>query len=230
MKYIPALLYFFLCLNAVRAQDASLQRRDSLRQKLEKDSARIFRKTLAKPYCRAENRNSFITKERVNLLGFMVGATFVEKHTFCVGYYFLGIDPKTIRKFTVDFRSKEILDLHYFNVSYVHVLLNKRFVQVNIPLEAGYGTYKLELKDNLNNPLGTTHGNFVPFNGGVQFIFKPIKWAGLSTTGGYRYVQQGDLEVSLRGWYYSIGIWLDARHLIRTGRYYLVKRKYTRQL
>jgi hypothetical protein len=230
MRYILALFCLIPCFTEVKAQDQAMIRRDSLKARLAFDSAYIFRTTMAKPYLRVENRNSFITSERVNLLGFMAGATFFEKHTFCLGYYFLGIDPRTIRRLSLRLRSKDFLDLHYFNFSYVHVLVNQRYLQINVPLEAGFGRYTLELKDSTDHPIGKTIGNFVPFNAGVQFIFKPIKWAGFSITGGYRYVQQRELELSLKGWYYSLGVWIDARHLYRTGKYYLRKRKYQKEI
>jgi hypothetical protein len=232
IKYFVSFLLCLLFMHTSFAQNGGDKKRleDSLKQKLQKDSARIFRTTIAKPYSRIENRNSFITSEKVNLLGFMLGATFYDKHTFAVGYYFLGRDPTTIRSLRDNLRDKELMELSYINFSYIHVLINKRFLQINIPFEVGLGKYRLKNKDTLNpEPIYLT-GDIVPFNAGVQFIFKPVRWAGLSTTGGYRYVRQGELDFSLRGWYYSVGVWLDMRHLIRMGRYYAKKRTYNKKI
>ena len=231
MRCISSLILLVCWVNISFAQADGLkkQKLDSLSQQLKKDSAHIFRCTLAKPYLRLENRYSFISREPVNLVGFLAGATFLEKHIICAGYY-------TLNRFTqksidlVDdsgIARREYLILNYFIFSYQYVLLNKRFLQINTPFEIGYGLYSTRTTDNLDNYLKKSNGNIVPISAGLQFIFKPVKWAGISCVGGYRHVvQEKNIDLHFKGFYYSFGLWIDARHVIRSVHYHFTKKKY----
>jgi hypothetical protein len=213
------------------AQNSQI-RRDSLRKQFEKDSAYIFRPTFAKPYLRIENRYSFINKRPVNLAGFLTGATLDEKHIVCAGYYTLNRrTQKAIELVDNNRITREYLSLNYFVLCYQYILINRRYVQVNLPLEVGYGLYKTKTTDAFNNFLRKSNGDIVPFNGGIHFIFKPITWVGISAVGGYRHVvQERNIQLDFKGFYYSFGIWVDARFLYRHSLFYLKKRTYKRQL
>ena len=230
-------LVLLLCLMQVGfSQDlvTNKSRLDSLKLKLEQDSIHIYRKTIAKPYLRVESRRSFISEQSIALIGFLAGATLYEKHIFCAGFY------------ASDRRSKESIDLidnnrfvnqylklNYYNFAYQYILFNMRYMQLNIPLELGYGNYRIRITDSLNRPIRFLSGDFVPLNAGLLCILKPVRWAGISLLGGYRYVRpenERQIELNFRGWYYSVGIWLDARQLLRNGRYYMNKRRYHREV
>ncbi|PBQ33330.1 hypothetical protein CNR22_16615 [Sphingobacteriaceae bacterium] len=209
------------------------QKIDSLTAELRKDSAFIFRPKYSKPYLRVENRYSFISKEPVNLAGFMAGITLVEKHILCAGYYTLNrLTQKSIELTDENnITRREYLILNYFITSYQYVLVNKRYLQVNAPVEIGYGLYSTRTTDNLDNYLKKSSGNIIPASAGLQFIFKPVKWAGVSCIGGYRHViQQKNIDLHFKGFYYSFGLWIDARHVIRHTKYYFKKREYRQSL
>lgn len=207
---------------------------DSLKLKLEKDSARIYRKTIAKPYLRVESRRSFISEQSIALLGFLAGVTLYEKHILCAGFY--ASDRRSKESFNLIDNNRfvnQYLKLNYYNFAYQYILLNMQYMQLNIPLEVGYGNYRIRITDSLNRPIRFLSGDFVPLNAGILCILKPVRWAGISLLGGYRYVRpenERQIELNFRGWYYSIGVWLDARQLLHNGRYYMNKRRYHREV
>lgn len=232
MRRLSVFAILLFTMHVCDAQSVKAQR-DSLRQKFINDSTHIFRPTFAKPYLRVENRYSFINKKPVNLAGFLAGVTLNEKHILCAGYYILN---RRIQKAIelVDHNNvvtREHLTLNYFVLCYQYVLVNRPYLQVNLPFEAGYGLYNSKTTDSFNNFLGRTHGSIIPFNGGIHFIFKPISWVGVSAVGGYRLVlQEKNIQLNFKGLYYSFGLWIDARFLYRHTLYYLKKREYKRNV
>jgi hypothetical protein len=208
-------------------------RLDSLKQQLRADSSRIFRYRPAKPYLRVENRYSFISQRPVNLVGFMAGATFLEKHILCAGYYILNrYNKESIEIIHANnVMTREYLSFNYFVFSYQYVLLSTRYLQINAPIELGYGLYSTKTTDPLGVFLGKSTGNLIPISGGFQFIVKPLRWVGFSTVGGYRHtIQERSANLDFTGFYYSFGLWVDARHVFRSTRYYLKKRQYSHQV
>jgi hypothetical protein len=227
MKILPYFLLLITCRSLFGQQLPAKQQHklDSLAAKLKKDSAFIYRRTIARPYLRLENRRAFIVSEKVNFLGFLAGANLHERHIVCAGYYFLDRKSRAL----IPLRdlsgagTSRFSKFGYFVLSYQYILLNLRYVQLNTPLEAGYGSYATD------NPTGiaiTNAGNFLPLCAGLQLILKPFKFAGVSASGGYRYVRHDLLSISFNGIYYSFGVWVDARYLFRGLRYHLVKQKY----
>ncbi len=226
-------IFLISCSASLCAQKNLKVKKDSLRNQLSKDSTFIFRPTFAKPYLRVENQNSFISREQVNLLGFLVGATFVEKHTFALGYYFLDTrEKKPISLITNSNGStNNYVDLNYYLLVYQYVLFNKRYVQLNVPIGLGYGLYDVSVRDSLDQYIGSEKGRILPFLTGVQLILKPVRWAGISGTGGYRFLSdKKNTDLSFKGWYYSFGLWVDARQVIRNVKYYFKKKNYKEEL
>ena len=67
--YITCVLLACIILNSkAQTDNRKKERADSLTLQLKADSTHIFRKTIAKPYLRVEDRSSFISKESINLL------------------------------------------------------------------------------------------------------------------------------------------------------------------
>src|SRR5690606_28286961 len=93
------------------------------------------------------------------------------------------------------------------------------------------GEYSVRITDNNNQLISSRSGFVWPINGGFQVILKPISWAGFSINGGYRFIaEKENIELSLRGWYYSFGLWVDGRHLLREVNYFNKKRIYRKTL
>jgi hypothetical protein len=232
MKFI-LLPCVYLLFNQTLALAQSTTVVDSLEKQLTKDSAYIFRPKPAKPYLRVENKSSFISKEPVNLAGFLAGATFYEKHVFCAGYYILNRRTQKAIELIDENKvtTREYLKLNYFVFSYQYVLINKKYLQINTPFELGYGLYKTRTTDIKDNFITESKGEIVPLSAGLQFIFKPIKWLGISCIGGYRLVlQERNTTLNFTGLFYSFGLWVDARYLYRNTLYFNKKRKYRKAL
>lgn len=202
--------------------------RDSLAQKLKEDSLHIFRKTSAKLFLKAEKRFSFISREGVSLYGLMLGATYHEHHTFFGGYFIL--DPRNPRPLTPEDLGDKIqhfVDMRYGVIGYQYVAHKSRYWQVTTPLALGFGHYHVERKTVNGDELSPSEGRIYPTSAGLQVIFKPVRWIGISASGGYRYIaQQQDTQLSLKGFYYAFGIWLDGRYLSRHLQYSQKKRHY----
>jgi hypothetical protein len=233
MKVNPYFVLLMCWCGFIAGQQVSREQQiDSLKAKLNKDSAWIYRKTIARPYLRLENRRSFIVDERVNFLGVQGGAVLYDRHIISAGYYFLDKRSKEAISSldNSDGAIRQFSKLSYYVFSYQYILFNKRFVQLNTPIEIGYGTYGGAFLDSAQTVSGNFDGTFVPAGAGLQLILKPVRWAGVSGSGGYRYVKQDAIRVRFNGWYYSFGVWIDARYLLREFRYYIQKRSYRRNV
>lgn len=215
------------------AQDNTerLRKLEALREGLRADSAHIFRYTPWKAYLKVENRRTFVNKESISLIGGMAGGIYRERHIFCGGYYFLNPgEDYSVRVLEDQVFTRQFLrQMEYFNFSYQYILFNRRYFQVNLPLELGYGRFHLDVEDAQLVRIRQIDGDIVPVGAGAQLILKPVRWAGFSFLGGYRYIredQERQLKLNFKGWFYTIGVWVDARHLYRMGRYYQKKRRY----
>lgn len=199
--------------------------------KLREDSLRIYRKTLAKPFLKLENRNSFISSEPVDFYGVLLGATFWERHTIAAGYYFLDKNSrKPIAFDRIGYSSQHVLRFHYFKFAYQFVLLNRKYVQINVPVEIGAGSFYAKTSDTLGLRPTRHHGGVViPYSGGTQFILKIRPWIGLSASGGYRHVQKKAELLNFNGFYYSYGVWVDARQVIRNYFYHRARKAYLKE-
>lgn len=235
MRFILTLILLASLVQSSYAQKdkARKEKIDSLSRQLRRDSAFIFRPKYSKPYFRVENRYSFISREPVNLAGFLAGITLAEKHIVCAGYYTLNrLTQKSIEVTDANnVTTRQYLVLNYFITSYQYVLLNKRFIQVNTPLEIGYGLYSTRTTDNFDNYLKKSSGRILPVSAGLQIIIKPVKWAGISCVGGYRHVvQEKNIDLNFKGFYYSFGLWIDARNVFRHTKYYFKKKRYREEV
>lgn len=232
MRFFPTLCLFFLLAGNLFSQSGAYRQRriDSLTFKLKKDSAYTFRFKKLRPYANIDNRNSFITKRPTNISGFQLGAIVNEYHTFGVGLYRLNSashrDAPIRDNYRIDY-------LQYFTSFYEYVLVNHRFIEIDLPFEFGIGKYKAQhidtVEPNVHDPV--SYG-FIPLGAAGKVILKPVRWIGLSVMGGYRYVLENKLALlNLDGSYYSFGVWIDLRQIYRDVKYYgFQKRKYKREI
>lgn len=224
---MPSRLLFILLLVQVSIHAQDLKKTDSARARLVRDSMQIYRRTIAKPYLKVENRRSFIIAEPVNFYGFLAGATFHEKHTIAAGFYFLGEDSRREIAFgEPEAATQQIIRMNYFKLVYQLVILNKRFVQLNVPAEIGAGRFYASTRESFSAAPRHHAGLFVPVSAGVQVIGKITRWLGLSASGGYRYVTNADVLLRFNGPYYSFGLWVDARQVYRDHRYRRAKKRH----
>jgi hypothetical protein len=203
--------------------------RDTLHRRLMRDSAIIYRVTNARPYGKLENRRTFFNGSPVNFYGAMVGAILYQRHVVSGGFYALSResrDPVIVPKEGI---YQQLNRASFVNFSYQYILINRRYLQIQLPLEAGYGSYRMRVR-HLDDPLVTEEGRFMPMAVGLQFIIRPFTAVGVSLTLGHRFSPIDASALSLSGEYYAFGLWADARQIYRDMRYWKKKRAYRREL
>jgi hypothetical protein len=230
MRVLFFLITLILINGIFRAQNISHQHNlDSLHFSLMSDSTRIYRFQTIRPTLAIDNRNSFIRKNPVNLNGIQIGVIYKEEYQFGLGFYGLSANSKVkaVSKTTDNNQTiNQKLKMNYFTFYYQHVLVDKKHFELDLPLELGIGNFTLERTDSASGAnLPSIKSRIVPFGIGLMPIYKPWKWIGISYLLGYRYATASHINFS--GAYYSFGLWLDLRQIIRDTRYYgFKKRKY----
>src|SRR6266404_5411877 len=87
-KYSALFLIFLFSAFYSFAQTPKQAKLDSLKEKLKKDSAWIFRYRKVAPLIGLDNRNTFIQNNApVNLQGIQVGVVLYERHSLALGAY-----------------------------------------------------------------------------------------------------------------------------------------------
>lgn len=230
-------LFFISCVE--NAQSDSLAKLfkqfkiDSLTKKFKKDSAYIYRFQKVRPYLAIDNRNSFIKDIPVNVKGIQFGLILHERHTAAIGFY--GINASTSKNIKTRIGDEDAYittRLKYMTLFYQYALVDKRFYEIDIPVELGLGGFDVKaVSQKDNRVLRDVRGGIIPFGTGITFVFKPIKHFGLQAMVGYRWVAEKNPNLNFNGAYYSIGTWFDIKQIIRDIRYYGFKRpKYRRAL
>lgn len=208
---------------------------DSLTNQLHKDSLHIFRFQKFRPYANIDTRNSFIRNMPINVFGVQLGTQINDKHVVGLGLYKTSTQ---VRDFTITTKNdKKIntqrdLSLSYLTAFYQYVLLDKRYFEVDIPVELGYGEYQLQLyNQQTGERFSQRKAGMLLCGAGPMVTLKPLRWVGISGMAGYRLTYEKNQNINLNGLYFSYGLWLDIRQIIRDTRYYLVKKpKYKKQI
>lgn len=233
MKFSLTFCLLLMFGGSLLAQNDSIRKRklDSLNTKLKKDSLRVYHFSKYRPFANYDNRNSFIGRKPVTFIGIQLGVIYKERHVFGFGYYKMTQQSQRLFKTQegpVTYNRQ--LKLNYFTLFYQYVLLDSRFVELDLPFELGFGKFNLHLTDATSgDDFRRTSGSIVPTGAGLQVVLKPFRFVGFSVMGGYRYVytktEPGNLNFN--GWYYSFGLFLDIRQIYRDLKFYLsVKKKY----
>ncbi len=212
MKTLIYILAYFTSI-FLYGQNNSLQHKiDSLSFKFKKDSAHIYRFKVLRPFAAIDNRNSFIKDGPVNVKGIQAGVIIKEKHTVGFGLYSLQNNSRQSvdNKNENNVFAKRSLRLNYLTLFYQYVIIDKRFFELDLPLEVGLGGYHIRVEDTVVHKVITDkNGGTLLTSGGVNIILKPVKWIGISGTAGYRFAFDKNPNVNFSGAYYSYGVWVD---------------------
>lgn len=228
-------LILFIFLSFILEAQKKSRQLDSLHVKFINDSAHCFRFKPVRPFFSLDNRHSFIKDAKVNVNGVQLGIILYDRHL--VGYGLYGLQ-KSSRQGITSKNEKHIvairdLKLSYLTAFYQYTILNHRYLQLDLPLEIGLGSYQLNLLDTLTNaPIAPERkGGIVVTGGGASIILKPTKWLGLTGMAGYRGVLDGNANLNFNGAFYSYGIWLDLRQIYRDIKFYgFIRKKYNRKV
>ncbi len=250
--YFALILTVFLLPFCAHAQKLSkTERIDSLKQKFQKDSARIYRFQKFRLRVALDQRGSWISNTKLNktvpvsVNGLQIGVILFERHTIGIGFYEItrtAKKPKTVNDVNSPPKSGA-LDLRYNTLFYEFALFKKKYYEVDIPIEFGLGRYVYDVHQ---AGLNTWHeqGPVIIYGLSAQLIIKPVRWIGLVGMGGYRYTTfspneirstnpnaEKETQLDFRNFYYSYGVWIDLRQIIRDTRFYGFKRpKYRKNL
>jgi hypothetical protein len=201
--------------------------RDSLTTKLKADSIHIFRFQKYRPYLNLDQRYSFPKDAPINVNGLQLGVLINNKHAVGLGGYQITEDArqKTKTRTDKDILVNRKLDMNYLTFFYQYTLIDRRFFELDLQAESGVGKYNLKFYDIQTNILKAERSAVVFVEGiGPQLTFKPFRWVGVNTMIGYRFTFEKNANLNFNGAYYSYGVWLDIRQIIRDCRYYLVKK------
>ncbi len=226
MKRFIALAIFFSSICICHAQEISVLKKhriDSLTRKLIADSMHTYRFKTLRPYGNIDNRNSFYRPS--NFTGFQLGVIVNEYHTFGIGFYRLNQARRAGATVNAGYNLRA---LSYNTVFYEYLLFNKRFYEVDLPFELGYGSYRARYSDTLHPKYNHIIApSFLPLSAGVKFIAKPVRWIGLSLMAGYRYfIETGKERVlDFNNFFYPVGVWVDLRQVYRDIKYFGVQKK-----
>jgi len=227
MKLIFAMLMLLMA-NTLFSQNAASKSRqlDSLGKKLRTDSLHIFRFKKLRPYGNIDNRNSF--NKPSNFTGYQLGLIINEYHTFGVGFYRLNQAPKAVATVHQGFRLRS---LTYNTIFYEFMLLNRKYLEMDLPIELGFGNYVARITDTTNaNFNKSIVPKFFPLSVGVKLIAKPVRWIGFSLMVGYRHLIDENKVLDFNGFNFPVGIWVDLRQVYRDVKYYgIYKKRYRRE-
>jgi hypothetical protein len=208
--------------------------KDSLQAKLISDSTYIYRFQKLRPFFNIDQRNSFIRNSAINVNGIQIGVLIKEKHIIGFGAYSITSNSKQNVK-TKTYKNIETfrnLDMKYITLFYQYIAIDKKYFELNVQAEIGGGLFNLKFYDaKSNNLLFEKSSGLIVTGIGPLIAIKPIKWIGITGMAGYRFTFEKSPNLNFNGAYYSYGVWLDIRQIIRDVNYYFFKkRKYKNQL
>jgi hypothetical protein len=222
---------------AVFGQDLNpeqIKKIDSLTAKLKTDSTHIYRFQKYRPYINFDQRNSFINNAPINVNGAQLGVLINEKHVVGFGGYIITANSKQKIRTKTDknIPANRVLNMDYGTFFYQYVALDKRFFEIDLQAELGGGVYDYKYYDvNTNKQIADRSAKIIVGGLGPLLAFKPFKWIGIIGMVGYRFTFERNTNLNFNAVYYSYGVWLDVRQIIRDYNYYLVKkRKYRKEI
>lgn len=208
--------------------------KDSLRFHFQKDSAHIYRFKVYRPYFDVDQYQTYLDENLVTLRGVSVGIWYKNVHVFGIGTN--GVIAQDKRKLITRFRDSinvlERTSLRYISFFYQYSFVNNRYLALFMPTQLGLGRYEITTQDiNRTRPALKKKGGIMPSSLGLTLILKPVKWIGISGTGGYRYVVDRDFKLNFNGLFFGYGIWLDIHQITQDGLFYgFRKPRYKREL
>jgi hypothetical protein len=200
---------------------------EALKQKLNKDSTRIYRIKPVLPIIALDQRNSFLGKTKVNVAGIQLGFRLFEQQAMGIGFY--SIRDATKRSKVVGDQKQNFtqsLELNYMTTFYYYPLIDRKHFEFGFPIESGLGSYTINVTDSLGRPVPSLQKDRKPilvFGTGISTSLKPIRWLGVNFTGGYRIVQDKKTRQNFNGVYYSFGLEFYIHEILQDTRYGLKK-------
>jgi hypothetical protein len=167
-----------------------------------------------KPALDFDQRFSFIRKQPVNIWGQRIGILVNERFKVGIGGYF------TNQRFddNADYVRRK---LYFGTVYFEPFLVRKKYWELSIVTEAGFGLSNVKVYESSSNRLDTAEvKDFFPAGAGLSlslklpafFGWRPFRWFGINGLVGYRYdIDENALHTPYDGMFWSISgaIFLD---------------------
>jgi hypothetical protein len=229
-------LYFLLLLihSNLHAQNPSIAKDlptgQQNREQFIKDSTAIMQVRLVRPQFKLDNRVTWYEGQSLGLTGFDVGVLLKEKLRLTLGYYQLNENLNAFKR-TIDSNDLgSLVNINYGALNTEFIYKNTRFISLGMPLEFGFGQNELRYKNFTTDEVYKTQRGFLAMaHFGMSGTFKPIRWIGLKGIIGYRksiYNQVKDFNFD--GIFFSLGLNLDVREIIKDIQMYNLKKRYKR--
>lgn len=201
---------------------------DTLRQRLCRDSMRIYRFRKLMPLLSFDQRNTFLetsanSNTPVNLRGVKLGATIMERHRTGFGTYQVLQKRRHLNRVN-GLPANLNFDFRYLTVFYEYYFVYTKHWDVGIPFEIGAGRYRA------SDTAFARNGLVWPMGTGIDVHLKLHRWLALTTMGGYRWVGNNTSGIKLDNWFYSFGVAISTRHMLEDTRYFFKRRKCDREI
>jgi hypothetical protein len=196
MKWILILIFLIVNFESLKAQTA-----DSV-QKTKPKWAILLK---------LDTRKTFIADNQVGVLGLQMGVR-RNRIKYWLGVATIQTQNRLLRRNIQQGDRKptipeeRTLNLVFGTLGIEYIFLNTKYLDLSIPIEAGFGTADLQItRDGL--PLRDRKGTFVPLEGGLYVLAKPTRWFGINGSFGYRKsLNITGFEGDYDGVYYSYGV------------------------
>ena len=176
-----------------------------------------------KPAFDFDQRFSFITNDPVNIWGGRAGILVNEKFKVGAGAYFLNdkLKDNTVDSITGQSKTYAHRNLYFGTVYFEPFLFRKKFWELSIPIEAGFGKSIFKVYETGTDLyLNEVVKYFFPTGAGLSlslklpafFGWRPFRWIGINGLIGYRYdLYEKYYQTHYDGMYWSISgaIFLD---------------------
>lgn len=161
-----------------------------------------------------DNRQSFLQSSAVRVIGLNAGVVLPgHRWRLGLGAYTLSRDYANlyVYQYRNGKRTKKIidtltpqLDLTYLTTNAAYVFCQRPWLELSVPLEAGMGRSHYTETDQNGRVATSSRGLFVPVQAGLAVLIRPVRWAGVSGSLGYRKsMLEIDYKEDFDGLYFS---------------------------
>jgi hypothetical protein len=166
-----------------------------------------------------DNRHSFLGNTPILVTGLNAGLRIKGKYRVGIGAYTIGVeyDPISIfsnRTQTADTVSSA-LQLDFLTPNFTYTFLDRRWIELSIPLEAGLGQQRSTEQPGGTHSTHEIRSIFVPVSVGAGVLLKPNRWMGVTMLAGYRKSLENNHRDGFDGWYYGYRVNFFLGNLIR---------------
>jgi len=209
---IPPLLKAFALLLGLSSNFLCFGQKENVtldfRERIRNDSLKIYRtKKIAFDF-QFDNRNSFIRNKAISIQGINIGLNFSSGVRWGIGGY------RVIRPFqtysSIDnqkITTNRELDLYYVTPNFQYNFIEKKWIEVSVLLEIGFGNIDYKIYSENYIKLREKKGFFIPSGIGTEVLIIPIRWIGLDGMIGYRKsLKSYEINADFDGMFYSYGV------------------------